>query len=246
MKYSPAFFAKKMPKEKWDSIPFVCKVFFRPIAFLFSSLFASLGFSANAVSLLNFLVALASCALLCFDKTCAIVSASLFCVWVLLDNVDGNIARCIKKKPFGGFFDAISGYVFGGLYLLFFGYYLKNNPGSLINPFFLDPVLLGGLVSSSFVLLLLFNKKYSESKTNSPSETGENNRKLFSPLRLALFLVNEFSYGGLMPVLFLFSIVFSFSDLMFACYCFFYFCLAATGILFLIARGVAAGYSKGE
>lgn len=39
-----------------------------------------------------------------------VVGAVLLNLWMILDCADGNIARAVKKEPFGGFIDAVSGY----------------------------------------------------------------------------------------------------------------------------------------
>ena len=239
MKYSPLFFARNMPKKKWDSIPFVCKIFFRPIGYVLSTFFAYLRFSANAVSILNFFVAIASCVLLCFGNfSLAIVSCCLFMLWIALDNVDGNLARCIKKQKYGEFFDAISGYIFGAFFLTVASYYVFTKGGLIFKANDGLLLLISSISSASFVLLILFKKKFSEESVVQNNAEPKKEKKPNIIIRIGLFLVNEFGYGGLMPIIFLFSIIFGFIDIVILVYSCLFFGLFLAGVLMLIAKGI--------
>ena len=96
--YSPKDFFDSMPKWKRRKDPFFTKIFFRPVSFVISSILANLKISANAVSIFSILVSIAVAVLFCIpNKICTYVGGGLICFWLLLDCVDGNLARTVKK-----------------------------------------------------------------------------------------------------------------------------------------------------
>jgi phosphatidylglycerophosphate synthase len=75
-------------------------------------LFLRLGIGANIVSYASILVVMTGVALLCMDSSitrlCGVI---LIEFWMVLDCVDGNIARVTKRSsPLGSMIDAFSGY----------------------------------------------------------------------------------------------------------------------------------------
>lgn len=105
----------------------------RPVSFHLAAVFMRAGITANQVTWLSFAVLLAGCALLGFGSyLAALVGAGLINAWLLLDCVDGNIARYQKtSSAYGGFLDTMGGY--GAYALVFFaaGIGAWTRPGDL-------------------------------------------------------------------------------------------------------------------
>lgn len=85
----------------------------RPLSFPITALCLRLGISANQATALSVPLYLAGALLLALGSwPAAVVGALLVNAWLVVDCVDGNIARYLRTaSPFGGFADAVSGYV---------------------------------------------------------------------------------------------------------------------------------------
>ena len=79
----------------------------RRISFYPTWLFLRLGLSANQVTAMSFLTGLGGCAMIALGGFfTTLLGIALLQIWVLLDFVDGNVARCRGKcAPLGGFID---------------------------------------------------------------------------------------------------------------------------------------------
>lgn len=111
MKYSTKYFYNNFPawKRKKDSL--LVRYTFRPISFVLSSLCANLGIQANAVSMFSTCIAFLASLMFVFNNyVCRIIGACLVAVWMILDCVDGNLARSVKKQAYGEFVDSCSSY----------------------------------------------------------------------------------------------------------------------------------------
>ena len=104
---------QSLPKEKSKVSSFWVRLWVREFSYLVTWLCLRLGISANTVSVLSAIDAFAGCVLLCVPNfICMLVGVVLINFWIVLDCVDGNIARVLKKDSRSGeFFDAVSGYV---------------------------------------------------------------------------------------------------------------------------------------
>lgn len=85
----------------------------RPLSFPLTAVCLRLGVSANQATALSVLVYAAGAFLLAFGTPgAALLGALLINAWLVLDCIDGNIARYTgTASAFGGFADAVSGYV---------------------------------------------------------------------------------------------------------------------------------------
>lgn len=85
----------------------------RPMSFPLTWLFVRAGMSANQVTWLGTVMALAGCALLALGGYAAqVAGAALVVLWSVLDTVDGNLARYYRSAGRRGeFMDALSGYL---------------------------------------------------------------------------------------------------------------------------------------
>lgn len=243
MKYSPSRFYKEFPKEKRKKDTIVCRFLVRPISFLFSSLFACLGIGANAVSFISLLCGLASCILLVLDfffdiKILVLISIILFFVWAILDCVDGNLARTVKKEKYGDFFDAIAGYIYPGLFFGLFGFYAAKSNDLVFGSNKQWISLLAVCASLAIITFLLSNKKFEENKA-AYSEPSINNNLIKSSNKLLLAgkrIWSEISFGGFMPFIILFAYLFDFCGIVVAVYSSCFLLMSFAGLSYLILK----------
>ena len=160
-KYSVKYFKENFPewKRKRDSV--LGKLLYRPISFVFASMAANLGISANAISYASTVVALCACVMFLFIGTAFhIIGAVLMIVWVIMDCVDGNIARCVQKKPFGEFADSLSSYMLVGFMGTFMSIAAYYEGGLMIKAGTPWIIFIGALASSSDTMMRLIYQKY--------------------------------------------------------------------------------------
>lgn len=104
---------ESLPKSKNKVSSFWVRLWVRKFSYLITYMCLKVGLSANTVSVLSAIDALIGCVLLSINnKWTMLTGVILINFWIVLDCVDGNIARFLKKSSRSGeFFDAISGYV---------------------------------------------------------------------------------------------------------------------------------------
>ncbi|MBP5429428.1 MAG: CDP-alcohol phosphatidyltransferase family protein [Elusimicrobiaceae bacterium] len=110
--YSYQQIIDSLPQKKNSRSSLWVRWFIRKLSFPFTYLFINAGWSANQVSLLSWAVIFLAAVCLCIPNFWWMLAGVLLTnFWLVLDCVDGNIARCVKQKTFmGDFFDAIAGY----------------------------------------------------------------------------------------------------------------------------------------
>lgn len=162
MKYTFRNILNSLPVKKNSNSSWWVKLWVRRISFLFTFLFINLGFSPNAVSVLSIFVALASC--VCYmipSVPCMIVAIVLINFWLVLDCVDGNIARCRNMKTvYGEFVDDIGGYFTVAFVYLAIGVCAYNFGGVLLGEKNMWMIILGGVSSACDILARLIHKDY--------------------------------------------------------------------------------------
>lgn len=111
-KYTYREIVESLPKKKNGRSSIWVRLLIRKISFPFTYLFINAGWTANMVSLFSWAVIFIAAVLLCINNFWAmLVGVILTNFWLVLDCVDGNIARCKKQKTFmGDFYDAVAGY----------------------------------------------------------------------------------------------------------------------------------------
>ena len=112
MHYSIKDITSSLPKKKNKGDSFWVQYLIRYVSYPFTYFFINLGWSANQVSILSWIVIFIGSLLLAINNNaCMLAGVILINFWIVLDCVDGNIARTKKVKTFmGDFFDAIAGY----------------------------------------------------------------------------------------------------------------------------------------
>lgn len=161
MKYTPKYFYDAIPEWKRKKDSTCCRYIHRPISFVFTSIAANLGISANTISYISAIVALASCASFLFGNLYAnIIAIFLYNLWVILDCVDGNLARTIRKQPFGEFADSISSYILVGFSGAAIGYAAYVEGGLLFESGNAWIIIIGAIGSSADTMMRLIFQKY--------------------------------------------------------------------------------------
>lgn len=112
MKYTMNDITSSLTKKKNSRSSLWVQLWVRKASFPVTYLFINAGWSANMVSVLSWLVIFAAAVLLSINSFgCMLAGVILTNFWLVLDCVDGNIARVKKVKTFmGDFFDAVAGY----------------------------------------------------------------------------------------------------------------------------------------
>ena len=162
MKFTYQSIKESLPVKKNSNSSWWVKLWVRKISFLFTYIFMNLGFSPNAVSIVSIGVALNSCICFMISSPIAIVIAVISInFWLILDCVDGNIARCRKKKTiYGEFVDDIGGYYTGAFVYLALGVCAYNCGGMLVDSGNKWMLVSGGIASICDILARLINKDY--------------------------------------------------------------------------------------
>ena len=237
MKYSFGSIIESLPAKKNSNSSWWVKLWVRKISFLFTYLFINLGFSSNGVSVLSIFVALASFVCFAIPTTWTLVVA-IVCInlWLILDCVDGNIARCKKQKTvYGEFVDDIGGYyVVGFVYLAiairaFYdgGYLIKGTPWIIV---------IGAISCISDILARLINKDYGNFSMRRadyvPTDYTNESKRSISYLRRRVG--KEIGVSGAFMPLTIICGIFGMYDLMTIFYCAFnVFALLTTTVLYI-------------
>lgn len=234
MKYTAAFFRASLPDWKKKKDSFLAKIIYRPFSFYGASVAANLGISANAISYFSAVIAVLSCLLFLFEgRLPHIAAALLMIIWNILDCVDGNLARCVHKKPFGEFADSLSSYMLVGLMSTFMGLAVYFEGGLLFdkeNPWI---IFIGALASSSDTMMRLIYQKYKNTerklldkgilKPEADFRDHNSNSNSFISI-----VDSEFGIG-IIPVFIIFASIFGALDLVVI------YCLCYYGLSFIVS-----------
>lgn len=162
MKYRYRQITDSLPAEKNQNSSWWVKLWVRKASFFFTYAFINLGFSPNGISALSIFVSLTACALYMVPSKWAVcVAAALINLWLIMDCVDGNIARCQKTKTaYGEFIDDMGGYYTVAFIYLSIGVCAYNYGGLLIDKDCIWMIVLGGVSSICDILARLIHKDY--------------------------------------------------------------------------------------
>ena len=162
MKYTYSKIVESLPKKKNSNSSWWVKLWVRKASFPFTFLFINIGFSPNAVSILSIALVLVACAGYIISTPATIIIAVVFInVWLILDCVDGNIARCRKQKTiYGEFVDDIGGYYVVAFIYLAIAFCVYNIGGILVEEGNKWLLAAGGVASICDILARLINKDY--------------------------------------------------------------------------------------
>ena len=112
MKYSYSEIKESLTKKKNSRSSLWVQLWVRKASFPVTYLFINSGWTANMVSVLSWIIIFVAAVLLGINNFgCMLAGVLLTNFWLVLDCVDGNIARVKKVKTFmGDFYDAVAGY----------------------------------------------------------------------------------------------------------------------------------------
>ena len=192
------------PPEKSQSDSLWAKIIIRRLSLYLAWMLMNLGFSAFAVSMISLLLPIAAFGLWLNQQ--ALIAIILLNLWLLLDCVDGNIARASGGSKMGEFVDATSGYVMVGLSYLGIGVYLDSIGTAFMGLSSPDFTIIGALTSILSLLARLYYQKYKNVRIDREADISErivNESSLikvidhnvsiggfFTPLLLLAFLLN--------------------------------------------------------
>ncbi len=213
MKYSFKDITKGYTKEKRKRSSFWARCVSRPFSFPITYVLINMGVSADAVSFISMLVALASCVMIVLGGVCAYIGVGLFVLWHILDCVDGNIARTKGESSYGGaFLDAVSGYIAPAFIFLAVGTnaFLTSD---LLGDYSYLLIVMGGASSASDILSRIVYQKYlvTEYRLGVMEEQGTENIDQVRSSGLYHFadlIMKQMSYSSMfMPLLIICTII---------------------------------------
>jgi len=149
---------ESLPEDKKQSDTLWVKFILRKLSFLITWVLIRLHFSAWHVSVLSIFIPIIS---LYFWIQLDPVTASVFLMlWLLLDGVDGNIARLEGERETGPFVDASSGYMIIGIYAIGIGIYLDLMNQTYFSLSIPWCTFLGGIASILNLMARLYHQKF--------------------------------------------------------------------------------------
>jgi phosphatidylglycerophosphate synthase len=131
-----------VPEKKAADGPWT-RFVLRPLSFLFTKFFLSLGLSPNAVSYTSTVLSIAGFFLLASGGALPVYTGFfLFFLFGILDCADGNMARVVGRRngtgggsPYGEWVDAVSGYVTYAAFFLGVGGAAAHFPAETVSAF---------------------------------------------------------------------------------------------------------------
>lgn len=251
MKYSFKDITGSLTKKKNSRSSLWVQLWVRKASFPITYLFINAGWSANMVSVLSWIVIFIAAVALCINNFwCMLAGVILTNFWLVLDCVDGNIARVKKVKTFmGDFYDAVAGY--GPFSFTTIGLGVAAYHTSFLVPeqYRIWLILLGGIGALSNLYMRLVHQKYLNCYFAGQKILGEldeitltdtEDKKSFAYIREQID--KNFGVSGLfMPWLFVALFTNTF-DIMLACYAAYY-VLSFIAICYLYCKRATA-YEK--
>ena len=160
MKFTLRQIIDSLPEKKNSTSSLWVKIVVRKVSFLFTYFFINIGCSAWDVSMLSVLVAVIGSVLLMSNYyVLTVVGMLLIELWLVLDCVDGNIARCKKESSeLGSFVDALSGYYISAFLYLAVG--VGAYHFSRLVEFRYTFLIMGAISSAAGILARLIHQKY--------------------------------------------------------------------------------------
>lgn len=162
MKYQFKEITASLTKKKNSRSSLWVQLWVRKASFPVTYLFINTGWTANMVSVLSWFVIFLAAVLLSVNNFwCMLAGVILTNFWLVLDCVDGNIARVKKVKTFmGDFYDAVAGYgpfsfttVALGMAAYHTTFMVPFNYRYLL-------ILLGGIAAVANIYMRLVHQKY--------------------------------------------------------------------------------------
>lgn len=171
MKYSYRQVKDSYPLHHRES--FFTRLVCRPMSFPISYVLVNLKCSAWQASVLSIFFAISSCAFICGSYWQRWIGITCAVLWVVLDCVDGNIARVTKSySAMGDFIDAQSGYTMMA-FIFFANGVAAFNTSYLWHDKAYFFIILGAISSISNILARMLNSKYAYCSLENKIRKGE-------------------------------------------------------------------------
>lgn len=230
-KYTYQEIKNSLTKKKNSRSSLWVQLWVRKASFPVTYVFINSGWSANMVSVLSWIVIFVAAVLLCIDNFWSMFAGVILTnFWLVLDCVDGNIARVKKVKTFmGDFFDAIAGYGPFSFTVIGLGVAAYHTTFLVPDAYKVILILLGGIGATANIYMRLVHQKYMNcffvakkilNELDEITLADIENKRSFAYIREQID--KNIGVSGLfMPWLFaaLFTNTF---DIMLACYVFYY------------------------
>ena len=162
MKYTFKDITSSLTKKKNSRSSLWVQLWVRKASFPVTYLFINTGWTANMVSVLSWFVIFGAAVLLCINNFwCMLAGVILTNFWLVLDCVDGNIARVKKVKTFmGDFYDAVAGYGPFSFTTVALGVAAYHTSFLVPEKYRVWFILLGGIGATANVYMRLVHQKY--------------------------------------------------------------------------------------
>lgn len=240
-KYTAKYFRDNIPEWKWKKETFLGGLFYRRVSFWTAAVAANHGISANTVSYASGIVAFVGCCLFLLPyKSAHVIGAIIFNIWIIMDCTDGNLARSVKKQPFGEFADGIGSYILVAFMGSMIGVASYFDGGLLFPRYCPWLILLGALGSTFDTLMRLIYQKYKanerELADSGVLEIEAETRKDHSKDRgWRMRFETELGIAGIQPFLLIWASIFDFLDIMVIFY-FVYYGISCLAIYYIFVR----------
>lgn len=246
-KYSFASMKESMPEWKRKKDPVLTKVFYRPLSFWLASICANNGIKPNTISYISTIVGIISCVLFLipYNFDAQLIGAILVNVWLVMDCIDGNLARGYMRQPFGEFADGTSSYILVGYMCTAWGLAAYFDGGLLIDSRCPWVIMMGAFASSSDALMRLVYQKYKNVETDMIARNiiDQESDKHTDHSQVGSFrsrVENELGLGGLLPCAILIATILHALDII-VIYCFLYYGMSAlVGSLIYFRKAIKA------
>ena len=200
-------FDKYGDKKKEDSQEYFAYYIIRPISFWLAPLFAIFNVSANSVTWLSLIFGLLGSTLFFIGGYELQIVASIFIlIWLILDHVDGNLARYYKTQTlFGDFLDSLVCYIVFALIPICIAHSVANDNHVLAIG---ELYILGWMFSIGFILSRLIYQKFKQIDNKRYKNILSGSKKTSFFRRLFNFVNNLFNPSGMLVPLLVFSSIF--------------------------------------
>lgn len=161
-KYTMKDITSSLTKKKNSRSSLWVQLWVRKASFPVTYIFINTGWSANQVSVLSWIIIFIAAICLSINNFWwMLIGVVLTNFWLVLDCVDGNIARVKKVKTFmGDFFDAVAGYGPFSFTTLALGLAAYHTTNLLTNEYKWILIVVGGLGAMCNLYMRLVHQKY--------------------------------------------------------------------------------------
>lgn len=216
LKISPEIYPPEKEKENKETV--WEHYFARKIAFLIAPIFLKTKISANQISILAIIIGIIAATLIMLgDFWMLLLGAILMQLWLILDKVDGVIARYRKMvTPFGKFLEELDGAVIAALFFSSIGVAASKFPGflSFFPKFPPNLFIIIGILTSFFIIFRHLAFRHFEAVFLKEKEVKS--KSLYNSGRLAIFYKMTIKFLGIYSLaqpIFILAIIFNFLGL---------------------------------